>query len=163
MAIDRRKLTQGSFELIDEGGKEIAMEIVAGFHYRDGSENHDGSMGRIVISPMEMNDILAYCLMRDEKTDLEKPSKDPVGSDKIEWNKFKQKTPPCSGEYLWALNNWETRDVNERRVHTSSVRILHWCESRKRFHGSGGHSYVDPDEWAEVPMPEKVLAPTVDI
>jgi hypothetical protein len=52
----------GKFDDLNDDQKETVMELVAMFHYRDGSPHNDGSMGTIVISPRQLNNLLAYVL-----------------------------------------------------------------------------------------------------
>ena len=60
MPIIVKKVLVGAFEKLDGQKKELVMEIVAHFHYRDGKRQPDGSMGSIEISPGELRDCIAY-------------------------------------------------------------------------------------------------------
>ena len=51
---------KGSFDKLDDEQKKIVMQIVLNFHYMDGTPNNSGPMGRIEITPGELNDCLAY-------------------------------------------------------------------------------------------------------
>lgn len=48
-----------AFNSLNQADKETILEIVAKFHYRDGTRHSDGSMGTISITPQQMNDVLA--------------------------------------------------------------------------------------------------------
>ncbi len=64
--IDRHLVqSNGMFETADEESRELIMEIVACFHFRNGFKNEDGSRGEIDISPKQLRDILAYMLKHD--------------------------------------------------------------------------------------------------
>ncbi len=54
---------EGAFASLSVADKELVMQIVANFHYRDGEQNNDGSRGTIKISPGEFNDAIAYALL----------------------------------------------------------------------------------------------------
>ena len=55
----------GSFKKLSVEHAELVMEIVAQYHYRNGVKNNDGSMGTIRISPAELNDCLAFILLKE--------------------------------------------------------------------------------------------------
>lgn len=50
------------FEGLDNPSKELVLEIVAGFNYRNGMHHDDGSRGEIKISPGQFNDALATAI-----------------------------------------------------------------------------------------------------
>ncbi|MBT7928476.1 hypothetical protein HN682_00970 [Candidatus Peregrinibacteria bacterium] len=58
------KESKGSFDSLSKRNQEVVMEIVANFHIRNGKEHDDGSKGDITITPGEMNDIIAYSLLK---------------------------------------------------------------------------------------------------
>jgi len=78
----------------------------------------------------------------------------------IEWNVYVNKKPTKEGLYLWAENNWNTRDLKGQRVFSGSVRTAYW--SCRGFR-DGSHGLIDPDMWAEVPKPAKAERPLDDL
>lgn len=78
----------------------------------------------------------------------------------IEWKKYKTEKPMKEGMYLWAQNNWNTRNTRGERVLTESVRIAYW---KGNCFLDGSHKLIDPDQWVEVPIPPKAKRPLDDL
>lgn len=79
---------------------------------------------------------------------------------KIKWKWFKDEKPKKPGRYLWAANNWDVRNEDSDRVHTDNVNVYYWNGSSFL---DGSHQMIDPDQWVEVPRPEKIPRPTDDL
>lgn len=58
--LNYEKDMKDAFDSAPENIREIVMEIVANFHYRDGKPHEDGSKGTVRISPKQFNDCLAF-------------------------------------------------------------------------------------------------------
>lgn len=54
---------KGAFDTLPEDQKELVMEVVANFHYRNGKLHPDGSMGTVNITNRQFNDCLAAMLL----------------------------------------------------------------------------------------------------
>lgn len=53
----------GSYDrLSDLNQKNIVEVLSAVYHFRNGTKNHDGSMGTIYITPLQLRNLLAYCI-----------------------------------------------------------------------------------------------------
>jgi len=55
---------KGSFGDLSDVQKELVMEVVANFHFRDGVHNPDGSMGTVKITNWQFNDCLAFMILQ---------------------------------------------------------------------------------------------------
>ena len=53
----------GLYLSMGQGSQEYIQEAVANFHIRNGVSNHDGSMGRIEITPGELRNLLAMMIL----------------------------------------------------------------------------------------------------
>jgi len=51
---------KGSFATMPQDTKDLIVEIMSQYHIRDSFIHPDGSQGSMQISPMQMNDALAY-------------------------------------------------------------------------------------------------------
>lgn len=58
---------KGAFDNLTAGEQESVMEVVALFHIRDGTKNHDGSLGTVKITNREFNDCLAAMLVANRR------------------------------------------------------------------------------------------------
>ena len=58
---------KGSFNTLSEQSRELIMEIVSNFHFRDGTVHNDNSTGTIKITTKQINDCLAYMIMHKNK------------------------------------------------------------------------------------------------
>jgi hypothetical protein len=56
----------GSFDNLTDNEKNIAMVLAATYHFRDASKNHDGSMGTIRITPLQLRDLVSYCMIEGQ-------------------------------------------------------------------------------------------------
>ena len=53
----------GSYDRLSEPNQKDIIEVLgAVYHFRNGTKNHDGSMGTIYITPLQLRDLLAYCI-----------------------------------------------------------------------------------------------------
>lgn len=52
----------GKFDQCDPVTRELVLELLAGYHYRNRVRHPDGSMGEIHITPAEMRDLLAFVI-----------------------------------------------------------------------------------------------------
>lgn len=59
---NHKELGEGCFDTFLPVFQELIKEIVSCFHYRNGMENDDGSLGQIKISPKELRDMLSYAV-----------------------------------------------------------------------------------------------------
>ncbi len=64
---------------------------------------------------------------------------------------FSTKRPSAPGVYIWALNNWRTVDIKGNPVHTYSCHSAKWDGEGFK---DGGHSIINPDQWAYLPAPD---------
>lgn len=55
----------GCFNKLSDKDQDYIMNIVASFHYRNGVKHGDGSRGTVMISPGELNDVIAYTMIRE--------------------------------------------------------------------------------------------------
>lgn len=53
----------GSYDKLSGPNQEIVQVLVAAYHFRNGTKNHDGSLGAIYITPMQLSDLLSYCIL----------------------------------------------------------------------------------------------------
>jgi hypothetical protein len=52
---------KGEFNAAPKLAQDVIKELVSHYHFRDGSAQHDGSIGTINITPGELRDLLTMC------------------------------------------------------------------------------------------------------
>lgn len=61
---DYKRMTRGMFNtVLDSFERKKVKKFVSAYHIRNSVKHEDGSIGEIKITPMELNDLLAYFLM----------------------------------------------------------------------------------------------------
>ena len=65
---------------------------------------------------------------------------------------YKETPPSKPGRYLWVENNWNATNIDGEPVHHLSVRIARYADGR--WDGDECRGLIDPDQWAEVPLPD---------
>lgn len=76
MAVYRRikyEDVKGAFDHLPEAERQAVQELVADFHFMDGTPHEDGSRGTIRISPGQFRDCLAAAFMSAVESDFSGP------------------------------------------------------------------------------------------
>ena len=83
-------------------------------------------------------------------------------SNTIEFHDFKEVKPTCSGNYLWAENNWRATKLDGTPTYRLFVHTRYYDTRDNQWRDGYGHAVYDPDQWAEIPMPDPAPDPYPD-